>query len=136
MATKKVSHQLTVELTAGDAAVVDLGKMLGPTGVNMMAVKRAYDEATAGQQGDVVPVVITVYEDTSFELRYKTPPTSTLVAKALAANGSSGDRVLSRAQLEAIAVRKLPDLNTAEVTKAMRTIAGTARSMGVRVEED
>ncbi|MQA02540.1 MAG: 50S ribosomal protein L11 [Streptosporangiales bacterium] len=135
MAVKKVGHRLTVELAAGDAAVVDLGKMLGPTGVNMMAVKRAYDEATAGQRGDIVPVVITIYDDKSFELRYKTPPTASLIKQALATNGSSGDRVLSRAQLETIAARKLPDLNTADLAKAARTVAGTARSMGVRVEE-
>ena len=125
MAAKKI----TMELTAGDAPMMELGKMLGQTGVNLVEVKRAYDAATAGQRGDIVPVVITVNEDRTFELRLKTPPTAFLIKKAL---GPS--RVLTEAALKAIAERKLPDLNTTDLAAAMRTVAGTARSMGVRVE--
>ena len=139
MPPKKRTHQVTIELTAGEAPVAELGKMLGQTGVNLVAVKKAYDGATAAQRGDVVPVVVTVFEDRTFDLRLKTPPTSFLIKKALGGKGS--DRpghttagVLGRAQLRAIAERKLPDLNTTDVEAAMRTIAGTARSMGVQVE--
>ncbi len=138
--TKKKTHQVTLELTAGNAPVVDLGKMLGQTGVNLVEIKKAYDSATAAQRGDIVPVVVSVFEDRSFELRLKTPPTSFLIKKALGDKGSSrpGHEVagkLSQAQLREIAERKLPDLNTPDVEMAMRTIAGTARSMGVAIEE-
>ncbi|MEU5262417.1 50S ribosomal protein L11 [Amycolatopsis sp. NPDC021455] len=135
---KKLTHQVTLELTAGNAPVVDLGKMLGQTGVNLVEIKKAYDAATAGQRGDIVPVVVSVFEDRSFELRLKTPPTSFLIKKALGDKGSSrpGHEVagkLTKEQLREIAERKLPDLNTSDVEAAMRTIAGTARSMGVVV---
>lgn len=135
---KKQTFRVTLELTAGDAPMVDLGKMLGQTGVNLVEVKRAYDAATAGQRGDVVPAVVTVFEDRSFTLRLKTPPTAFLIKKALGGKGSarpghSSAGALTTAQLRAIAERKLPDLNTADLEAAMRTIAGTARSMGVSV---
>jgi len=138
MAPKKLTHQVTLELSAGNAPVVDLGKMLGQTGVNLVEVKKAYDAATAGQRGDIVPVVVSVFEDRSFALRLKTPPTSFLIKKALGDKGSSrpGHEVagkLTKDQLRGIAERKLPDLNTSDVEMAMRTIAGTARSMGVVV---
>jgi large subunit ribosomal protein L11 len=135
---KKQTFRVTLELTAGDAPMVDLGKMLGQTGVNLVEVKRAYDAATAGQRGDVVPAVVTVFEDRSFTLRLKTPPTAFLIKKALGGKGSarpghSSAGALTTAQLREIAERKLPDLNTADLDAAMRTIAGTARSMGVSV---
>ncbi|WP_037318392.1 uL11 family ribosomal protein [Amycolatopsis orientalis] len=138
--TRKKTHQATLELTAGNAPVVDLGKMLGQTGVNLVEVKKAYDAATAAQRGDIVPVVVSVFEDRSFELRLKTPPTSFLIKKALGGKGSGrpGHEVagkLTQDQLREIAERKLPDLNTGDLGAAMRTIAGTARSMGVAIEE-
>ena len=138
MAPKKLTHQVTLELSAGNAPVVDLGKMLGQTGVNLVEIKKAYDAATAHQRGDIVPVVVSVFEDRSFALRLKTPPTSFLIKKALGDKGSSrpGHEVagkITTQQLREIAERKLPDLNTSDVEMAMRTIAGTARSMGVAV---
>jgi large subunit ribosomal protein L11 len=138
MAPKKLTHQVTLELSAGNAPVVDLGKMLGQTGVNLVEIKKAYDAATAAQRGDIVPVVVSVFEDRSFALRFKTPPTSFLIKKALGDKGSSrpGHEVagkITTRQLREIAERKLPDLNTPDVETAMRTIAGTARSMGVAV---
>lgn len=138
MAPKKLTHQVTLELAAGNAPVVDLGKMLGQTGINLVEVKKAYDAATAAQRGDIVPVVVSVFEDRSFALRFKTPPTSFLIKKALGDKGSSrpGHEVagkLTAEQLRGIAERKLPDLNTVDVEAAMRTIAGTARSMGVEI---
>ncbi|CCH27671.1 50S ribosomal protein L11 [Actinosynnema sp. NPDC047251] len=139
MAAKK-THEITLNLEAGNASMMDLGKMLGQTGVNLVAVKRAYDEGTAGQRGDVVPVVVTVREDKSFDLRLKTPPTAFLIRKALGGKGSGqpGHRTagtLSRARLRAVAERKLPDLNTTSLDAAERIVAGTARSMGVEVED-
>ncbi len=128
MAQRRVVRQLTIELDAGNAALVDLGKMLGPTGINMRQVKLDYDAATAAQRGEVVPVVVTVFDDRSYALRYKTPPTALLIRRAI---GSSA--TISPAQLRAIAERKLPDLNTEDVDAAMRQIAGTARSMGVSI---
>jgi large subunit ribosomal protein L11 len=137
---KKKTFQATLELTAGDAPMMELGKMLGQTGVNLVDLKRTYDAATAGQRGDVVPVVVTVFEDRRFELRYKTPPTAHLIRKAVGGKGS--DRpghhsagTLTIAALRAIAERKLPDLNTTDLAAAMRTVAGTARSIGVTVED-
>lgn len=137
--TKKQTHQVTLHLEGGNAAMADLGKMLGQTGVNLVEVKRGYDRATADQRGDVVPVVVTVAEDRSFELRLKTPPTSHLIRKALGGKGSErpGHKEAGRLtveQLRAVAARKLPDLNTTDVEVAMRIVAGTARSMGVAVE--
>src|SRR3569833_1158067 len=138
MAPKKLTHQVTLELSAGNAPVVDLGKMLGQTGVNLVEIKKAYDAATAAQRGDIVPVVVSVFEDRSFALRLKTPPTSILLKKALGDKGSSrpGHEVAGKnttQQLREIAERKQPDLNTPDVVRAMRTFAGTARSMGVAV---
>lgn len=131
MPPKRKTFQATMQLAAGDAPMMELGKMLGQTGVNLVEIKRAYDVATAAQRGEVVPVIVTVFEDRTFELRLKTPPTSFLIRKALGGNGSG--RLTGR-QLREIAERKLPDLNTVDIEAAMRTVAGTARSMGVSVE--
>lgn len=137
---KKQTFRVTLEMPAGDAPMMDLGKMLGQTGVNLVEIKRTYDTATAGQRGELVPAVITVFEDRTFDLRLKTPPTSFLIRKALGGKGSpapghSGAGTLTRAQLRAVAERKLPDLNTQDVEAAMRIVAGTARSMGVSIED-
>jgi len=130
MPAKKQTYQVTIEMPAGDAPMMDLGKTLGQTGVNLVEVKRAYDANTANQRGEVVPAVITVFDDRTFELRLKTPPTSFLIRKALGGDGS-----LSREQLRTVAERKLPDLNTDDLDAAMRTVAGTARSMGVSISD-
>jgi large subunit ribosomal protein L11 len=139
---KKTSRQVTLELAAGDAAMVDIGKMLGPTGVNTRQVKLDYDAATASQRGDIVPVVVTIFEDRSFALRYKTPPTAYLIRKVLgvasgsAKPGSQTVAKMSRRQLREVAERKLPDLNTDDLEAAMRQVAGTARSMGVLIADE
>lgn len=133
---------LTIDLDAGDAAMVDLGKMLGPTGVNIALVKREYDDATRAHRGEVVPAVITIAEDRSFTLALKTPPTSFLIRRALGiekgspTTGRTEAGCLSRDQLRAIAERKRADLNTDDVEAAMRIVAGTARSMGVTTESE
>lgn len=136
---KKRTFQVTVQLTAGDAPMMELGKMLGQTGVNLVEIKRSYDTATAGQRGEIVPVVISVFEDRSFDLMLKTPPTAYLIRRALGGKGSdrpghAAAGTLTHDQLRAIAERKLPDLNTTDLAAAMRIVAGTARSMGVSVD--
>jgi large subunit ribosomal protein L11 len=140
-AQKKISRQVTLELDAGNAAMVDIGKMLGPTGINTRRLKLDYDTATAAQRGDVVPVVVTVFEDRSFTLRYKAPPTAYLIRKVLglasgsAKPGSQAVAKMSRQQLREVAERKLPDLDTDDLEAAMRQVAGTARSMGVLIAD-
>lgn len=127
MPPKRPIHTATLQLTAGAAPVMELGKMLGQTGVNLVELKRRYDELSAPQRGDVVPAEITVFDDRSFTLVLRTPPTSFLIRRAVV------DGAISAADLRAVALRKLPDLNTDDVDAAVRTVAGTARSMGVRV---
>ena len=139
MPPKKKTHEVTLALEAGNAAMVDLGKMLGPTGANMRAVKLEYDEATSKQRGEIIPVVVTVFEDRSHQLTYKTPPTSFLIRKALGIQSGASNPAtqtvgtLSADQIRQIAERKLPDLNANDVDAAIKVVAGTARSMGVKV---
>src|SRR5947208_16811813 len=122
----KLLRRLKIELDAGSAGPAELGKMLGPYGLNLREIMQRYNEATAGQRGDRVPVEVTVFEDRSYALRYLAPPTSFLLRRA----GST----ITEAQLPAIAERKLPELNTDDLDAAMRTVAGTARSMGISVK--
>ena len=140
MPPKKKTHEVTLALDAGNAAMVDLGKMLGPTGANMRAVKVEYDDATAKNRGEIIPVVVTVFEDRSHQLTYKTPPTSFLIRKALGIQSGAANPAtqtvgtLSAEQVRSIAERKLPDLNANDVEAAIKVVAGTARSMGVDVQ--
>ena len=139
MPPKKKTHEVTLALEAGNAAMVDLGKMLGPTGANMRAVKVEYDEATSKSRGEIIPVVVTVFEDRSHQLTYKTPPTSFLIRKALGIQSGASNPLtqtvgtLSGQQIKEIAERKLPDLNANDLDAAIKVVAGTARSMGVKV---
>jgi large subunit ribosomal protein L11 len=141
MPPKKKTHVVTLALEAGNAAMVDLGKMLGPTGANMRAVKVEYDEATSKNRGEIIPVVVTVFEDRTHQLTYKTPPTSFLIRKALGIQSGASNPLtqtvgtLSQEQVRGIAERKLPDLNANDVDAAIKVVAGTARSMGVKVAE-
>jgi large subunit ribosomal protein L11 len=137
---RKVAHTLKLELPAGRAsAAYPVGPTLGPHGVNIMAFVREYNERTAAQAGATVPAVITIYEDRSFSFVTKTPPAADLLRRAAGVekgaarpnNGKVGS--VSREQLREIARLKLPDLNTRELEKAMRTVEGTARSMGIEV---
>lgn len=136
---KKITFEATLELEAGNAAMVDLGKMLGPTGVNTRNVKLEYDEATSASRGDIVPVVVTVFEDRTHNLRYKTPPTSFLIRKELGLKsgsetpGHKSGGTITAAQLRSIAERKMPDLNATDIEAAVKVVAGSARSMGISV---
>jgi large subunit ribosomal protein L11 len=140
MATRNIFRRVKVELDAGNAAPAEIGKMLGPYGVNLREIMLRYNEATAGQRGDRVPVEVTVFEDRSYQLRILTPPTSFLLRKAAgitAGSSTPGKQVvaaISQAQLREVARRKLPELNTENLPAAMRIVAGTARSMGIQID--
>ncbi len=136
----KKTFEATLELEAGNAAMVDLGKALGPTGVNTRNLKVEYDEATSGNRGELIPVVVTVFEDRSYKLRYKTPPTSFLIRKELGLKsgstnpGTKSAGTITTEQLRTIAERKMPDLNATDIEQAIKVVAGSARSMGVQVK--
>jgi large subunit ribosomal protein L11 len=136
---KRVTRVVRIELEAGKANPADLGKALGPSGVNLGEVLNRYNQMTADNRGDIIPVDVTIFEDRSVELVLRTPPTAFLVRKALGLDKGSGRpgaeraATLSRAQLRELATLKLPDLNTDSVEAAEKVIAGTARSMGVAI---
>ncbi len=141
MAKKQVIAVIKLQIPAGKASPAPpVGPALGQHGINIMEFCKAFNEKTAKMGDTIIPVVITVYKDRSFTFITKTPPASVLIKKALGIEKGSGqpNRVkvgkLSREQLKKIAETKLPDLNTKDIEKAMRIIAGTARNMGVEVE--
>jgi large subunit ribosomal protein L11 len=117
-----------------------VGPALGQHGVNIMEFCKAYNERTSGQQGDVVPVEITVFEDRSFTFVTKTPPAARLLLKAASIDKGSGEPnrnkvgTITRAAVRDIAERKMEDLNANDVAGATKIIEGTARSMGLVVE--
>lgn len=137
---KKVTRVIRIELEAGKASAADLGKALGPAGVNLGEVMNRYNQATSEMRGDVVPVDVVIYEDRSVDLELRTPPTSFLVRKALGIEKGAGKSgvetvaTLTKAQLREITEVKLKDLNTPDIAEAEKIVAGTARSMGVKVE--
>ena len=139
---KKIMGYIKLQLPAGKATPQPpVGPALGQHGVNIMQFCKEFNEKTAKDSGLVIPVVITVYQDRSFSFITKTPPAAVLIKKACKIQSGSGvpnkTKVaqLSKADLQAIAEQKMPDLNAASVEAAMSMIAGTARSMGVTVEE-
>ncbi|WP_298610310.1 50S ribosomal protein L11 [uncultured Thiothrix sp.] len=139
---KKVTGYIKLQVAAGKAnPSPPVGPALGQKGVNIMEFCKAFNAATQGMEvGMPIPVVITVYSDKSFTFITKTPPASVLLKKAMGLKSGSArpnsDKVgkISRAQLEEIAKTKEPDLTAADLDAAVRTIAGTARSMGLEVE--
>ncbi|MBM4293717.1 MAG: 50S ribosomal protein L11 [Deltaproteobacteria bacterium] len=139
---KKVIAQIKLQLPAGQAnPSPPVGPALGQHGVNIMEFCKSYNARTAGQEGTIIPVLITVYADRSFTFVTKTPPASVLLKQAAQlAKGSKETKrekvgQITRSQLEDIARQKMPDLNTANLEMAMHSIAGTARSMGIEVVE-
>ena len=139
---KKVKAVIKLQLPAGKATPgPPVGPALGPYGVNIMAFCKEYNERTASQEGSIIPVEITIYDDRSFSFVTKTPPVSDLLRKALGIEKGSGEPKanivgkISREKLREIAQIKLPELNTADIEKAMRIVEGTARSMGIVVED-
>ena len=139
---QKVTGYIKLQITAGKATPAPpVGPALGQHGVNIMEFCKQFNERTAKDAGLIIPVVITVYSDRSFSFITKTPPAAVLIKKACKVDKGSGvpnkTKVskLSKDDLRAIAEQKMPDLNAASVEAAMSMIAGTARSMGVTVEE-
>ncbi len=137
---KKVIANIKLQVPAGQAnPSPPIGPALGQHGVNIMEFCKAFNAKTQGQEGMIIPVVITVYADRSFTFVTKTPPASVLLKKAaqIAKGSSEPNRVkvgkVTREQVKEIAQLKLPDLNARDLDAAIRTIEGTARSMGVEI---
>ena len=139
---KKVEGYIKLQIAAGNATPAPpVGPALGQKGVNIMDFCKQFNARTQDQPGMVIPVVITIYADRSFTYIMKTPPAPVLIKKACGIETASATpnrtkvAKLTKAQLEDIAKMKMPDLNAASVEAAMSMIAGTARSMGITVEE-
>ena len=141
MGRKKLKTILKLQIPAGQASPAPpVGPALGQHGVNIMDFVKAYNDATANMQGTIVPVEISIYEDTSFTFITKTPPAAVLLRQAAkVAKGSSVPHIekvgkVTRAQVKEIAETKMPDLNANDIEAAMKIVEGTARSMGLIVE--
>lgn len=139
---KKVKTTLKLNLPAGEATPAPpVGPALGQHGVAIMDFCKAYNEATQDRKGTIIPAVITIYEDRSFNFVTKTPPASTLLLEVIGAEKGAakppGEKVgkISKERLRRIAEQKLQDLNTQNLEEALKIITGTARSMGIEVEE-
>ncbi len=139
---QKVIGYIKLQIPAGKATPAPpVGPALGQHGVNIMAFTKDFNERTKNDVGLIIPVVITVYADRTFSFITKTPPAPVLIKKALGLDKASGvpnkEKVgtLTKDQVKAIAEQKMPDLNAGSLEAAMSMIAGTARSMGVLVEE-
>jgi large subunit ribosomal protein L11 len=135
---KKIKALLKLQIPAGKATPAPpVGPALGQHGLAIQDFCSQFNAKTADKAGDVIPVVITVYEDRSFDFVTKTPPASELIKKAIGLAKGSGkphmEKVgkMTNEQLRSVAERKLPDLNTDDVEQAMKVVAGTARQMGV-----
>ena len=127
---KKVTGMIKLQLAAGKATPAPpVGPALGQHGVNIMGFCKEFNAKTANQAGLIIPVVITVYQDRSFSFILKTPPAAVLIKKELGLESGSKEQVRKIAEL------KMPDLNAATIEAAMSMIEGTARSMGVTIEE-
>jgi large subunit ribosomal protein L11 len=138
---KKVERQLKLQIEAGKATPAPpIGPALGQVGVNIGDFVNRFNDATKDMMGNIVPVIISVFDDKSFELELKTPPASQLIMKALGIKQGSGKNLtkkvgkITQAQLEEIAEQKLADLSAKDVKQGAKIIAGTCRSMGVEVE--
>lgn len=139
---QKVVGLIKLQIPAGKATPAPpVGPALGQHGVNIMSFTKEFNERTKNDAGLIIPVVITVYEDRSFTFVTKTPPAAVLIKKACGIDKASGvpnkNKVatISKADVQKIAETKMPDLNTANLESAMSMIAGTARSMGIVVED-
>ncbi|MGG7163078.1 50S ribosomal protein L11 [Clostridium ihumii] len=139
---KKITGMIKLQLPAGKATPAPpVGPALGQHGVNIMGFCKEFNAKTSDQAGMIIPVVITVYQDRSFSFILKTPPAAVLLKKAAGIESGSGVpnrtkvATVSTAKVREIAELKMPDLNAASVESAMSMIAGTARSMGIVVEE-
>ena len=139
---KKVTAVITLQLPAGKATPAPpIGPALAQHGINLMGFCKEYNARTSNQIGEIIPAEITVYQDGSFKFRLKSPPTAFLIKKAAGVDKGSStphtDKVgtLSRDQVREIAKIKMPDLNAIDIEGAMRQVEGTARNMGIIVND-
>jgi large subunit ribosomal protein L11 len=138
---KKVETQIKLQIQGGAATPAPpIGPALGQHGINISEFVSQFNDRTSDRRGELVPVVITVYKDRSFDFITKTAPASEMIKNKLGIDSGAGNPLtdnvgtLSRQQLEEIAKKKMPDLNTNELEPAMRIVAGTAKQMGVSVD--
>ena len=139
---KKIKTLIKLNVKGGEATPAPpVGTALGPHGLPIMDFVKSFNDKTADQKGTVLPVVITVYEDRTFSFVTKLPPVAAMIKKALAIDKGGGKAgresagKLTRAEATQIATDKLPDLNCDNVEAALKVVMGTARSMGIKVEE-
>ncbi|MFA6135902.1 MAG: 50S ribosomal protein L11 [Candidatus Paceibacterota bacterium] len=139
---KPVKTIIKIQLPAGAATPAPpVGTALGPHGINLGQFCQQFNDATKEMTGSIVPAVITIYEDRSFEFKLKTSPVSDLLKKAAGIEKGSGnplkDKVgsVSKSDIKDIAQKKMPDLNTKDIKQAQKIIEGTARSMGIEIKE-
>jgi large subunit ribosomal protein L11 len=139
---KKITKKVKIIGTGGQAnPAPPYGTALGPTGIDIQAFCSQFNEKTKDQMGTKLPIVISIYEDRTFDFIIKQPPASELIKKAAGiskgSDNSKKNKVakLTQAQLEEVAKQKMPDLNANDIEEAKRVIAGTARSMGIEVEK-
>ena len=138
---KKIKVLVKLQIPAGQASPAPpIGPALGQHGINIMEFCKSFNEKTKGREGMIIPAVVTIYEDRSFSYLLKSPPASSLLKKAAGIAKASGtpnkEKVgkVKRKDVEEIARLKLADLNTKDLSKAIKTIEGTARSMGIEIE--
>lgn len=138
---KKITKQLKLQIPAGKAnPAPPVGPALGQAGVNIGEFVKRFNDATAKMMGDIIPVVISVYEDRTFDFVLKTPPAANLVLKAAGIEKGSGTPntkkagSITKAQVKEIAEKKMPDLNAKDLAGAMKMIEGTCKSLGIEVK--
>lgn len=141
MGRKKLVTTLKLQLPAGQATPAPpVGTALGPHGVNLMEFVKAYNDETGSQRGQIIPVEISIFEDRSFTFITKTPPAAALLRQAARVEKGSGEPnkekvgTVTKAQVKEIAEIKMPDLNAVDIDGAMKTVEGTARSMGITIQ--
>ena len=139
---KKVIGFIKLQIQAGQAnPAPPVGPALGQHGVNIMGFVKEYNERTSSQAGAIIPVILTIFEDTSFSFETKTPPASSMLRKAAGVDKGSGSPLVEKvgtvqkSQVREIAEQKMKDLNASSIESAMRIVEGTARSMGIQVDE-
>ena len=137
---KAITKKIKLQIPAGKATPAPpVGTVLGPAGINLQEFCTKFNDATRDKMGDVLPVEISIYEDRTFDFVLKTPPAAFLLKKVakVKSGASKGETVatITKEQLREVAETKLPDLNAYDVEHAMRIVEGTARNMGIKVEE-
>ena len=138
---KKIEKKLKLQIPAGKATPAPpLGPSLGQAGINIGEFTQKFNADTMDRMGDIVPVVVNVYEDKSFDMEYKVSPTSRLILKKLGFKSGTGKNLkkkvgtITKQQLQEVAEEKMPDLNANDVQAAMKIVAGTCESMGIEVK--